>query len=262
MLKQVHGKGAHETIITGVFSLFISDALSARQMSALSLLDVGLTFDIPIDAEKPIGEHGIIKEMVEHPIRPLAIFLQRVLNESGAILQQRNCADFYELICRELKPSKEEPLDALKFVEMMRATFPAFNDVAVYQNRQVKILKKVQMLASDLRVASDAGAISWKVENWEKLSIFADNVIPCVMRHLGILEIDEKLAERIDSGKVLATGDEEIELRMCAIEAAERICSSAEDLTHRNLDLYLWSVGKEPQYRAKNRHSTQNTVFY
>lgn len=42
-------------------------------------------------------------------------------------------------------------------------------------------------------------------------SIFSDNVIPCVLRHMGVLKLDKALADKIDAAKFLHSGDDEVE---------------------------------------------------
>ena len=122
-------------------------------------------------------------------------------------------------------------------------------------------MKKAQLLCSNLDHAHRAGSISFGVSGVDRLTVFADNVLPCVLRHVGVLRLDSELAELIDAGKVLPAGDDETELRLVAVEACERIAQKS-GLSARALDYYLWELGKQPEYRSKNRHHTMNTVFY
>ena len=103
-----------------------------------------------------------------------------------------------------------------------------------------------------------------------------DNVIPCVLRQLGILTISDSLTSHLDSGKVLKTGPREVELRACAITACEDVLKRAREkwenneskqsllksLTVVQLDYYLWVIGKDPEFRKTERHYTRDTVFY
>lgn len=126
--------------------------------------------------------------------------------------------------------------------------------------------------------------------------MFSDNVLPCVLRAVGILEIvDEEARATIDAGKVVPTGDVELELRLMAVRvralvilgaltfspaqvaACERLLRALDGVSAPQLDLYLWRLGKvrarrvfvlsvhvvqEPAYRPLERHYCQNTVFY
>jgi len=96
----------------------------------------------------------------------------------------------------------------------------------------------------------------------------SDNVLPAVLRKLGILVLSESLASHIDSRKTLPPGDEEVELRLCAVWASHLIIEEAKrrNVPHiqntTDLDNYLWNKGKEPGFREVERHSTTDTVFY
>ena len=94
----------------------------------------------------------------------------------------------------------------------------------------------------------------------DRLTIFADNLVPHVLRVDGVLVYDDDLAARIDRGELLPSGDEEREIRACAVHACEQIAASM-DLPPRILDVWLWNRGQEPRYKALPRHRTR-TVFY
>ena len=94
----------------------------------------------------------------------------------------------------------------------------------------------------------------------DRLTIFADNLVPHVLRMDGVLVYDPALAARIDAGELLEPGPEEREIRACAVHACEPI---AADWACRRamLDMWLWNRGQQPHYKAVPRHRTR-TVFY
>lgn len=54
--------------------------------------------------------------------------------------------------------------------------------------------------------------------------MFADYVVPAVLRHWGILTCSHALAKMMDGLQELAPGsEEEVELRACTITAVERL---------------------------------------
>ncbi len=264
VLKQSTGRGAHETMTAGLFSLFITHGdISAATLVGQSLFDVSTLFSLPLSVEAAVPGvlAGVATQLVDSPVKALAVFIHRVLGDSGRILQARNCVDFYDLIVKELRPSVAVPIEANRLIEMMASLFPAFNDVAEHRGQPVQIFKKAQLLCANLKQTFDSGGLSFGVSGAERLTVFADNVIPCVLRSHGVLVLSEELAARVDAGKVLPVGEEEVELRLVAVEACERI-AAASGLDTRRLDLYLWELGKQVPYRDLNRHYTQNTVFY
>ena len=115
--------------------------------------------------------------------------------------------------------------------------------------------KRAQITANDFQLA---GLVEF--DDIDRLTIFADNLVPHVLRVDGVLVYDEALADWIDSGKLLPPGDEEREIRACAVHACEMI---ARDLgiPPRDLDVMLWNRGQGERYKSRPRHRTR-TVYY
>ncbi|HEV2076015.1 MAG TPA: queuosine salvage family protein [Thermoleophilaceae bacterium] len=115
--------------------------------------------------------------------------------------------------------------------------------------------KRAQIVASDLALAGVAD-----FRDLDRLTIFADNVVPHVLRVDGVLRYEDGLAARIDAGEPLPPGPEEREIRGCAVHACELIAGEL-GVAPRTLDAWLWNRGREPRYKERPRHRTQ-TVFY
>ena len=94
----------------------------------------------------------------------------------------------------------------------------------------------------------------------DRLTIFADNLVPHVLRVDGVLRYDPALAARIDAGELLPPGEEEREIRACAVHACELIAARlgmpARDARHRAVEQ---RPGTEVQ--GVPRHRTR-TVYY
>jgi hypothetical protein len=142
---------------------------------------------------------------------------------------------------------------------------PLFHDVATYHGIEVPFYKRAQILASDLALAF--GGRGWgRFHDLDLLTIFADNLVPHVLRCDGILTYDEALARRIERGELLPSGsEEEVEIRACAVDAVERIAleirRAGRPVTSRELDIALWKRGQSPRYKEAPRHRTR-TAFY
>lgn len=115
--------------------------------------------------------------------------------------------------------------------------------------------KRAQIVASDLALAGVAS-----FDDLDSLTIFADNLVPHVLRCEGVLIYDEALANRIDTGEILPLGGAEREIRGCAVHACELI-SKRTGVPERRLDNWLWSRGQASEYKAKPRHRCR-CVFY
>jgi hypothetical protein len=116
--------------------------------------------------------------------------------------------------------------------------------------------KRAQITANDLVLAGVAA-----FDDVDRLTVFADNYLPHVLRLDGVLEVDEALAARIDRGELLQPGGaEERELRACAVHACEGLARRL-GIAPRLLDNWLWNRGCEPAYLARPAHLAR-TVFY
>jgi hypothetical protein len=94
----------------------------------------------------------------------------------------------------------------------------------------------------------------------DSLTIFADNLVPHVLRVDGVLRYDPALAARIDAGELLPQGEAEREIRGCAVHACE-LLSERTGIPARVLDVRLWNRGQAPEYKAIPRHRT-HSVYY
>jgi hypothetical protein len=94
----------------------------------------------------------------------------------------------------------------------------------------------------------------------DRLTIFADNLVPHVLRVDGVLVYDDELAGWIDSGELLPPGEHEREIRGCAVHACELIAKEL-GIPPRDLDVMLWNRGQAEHYKMRPRHRTR-TVYY
>lgn len=161
---------------------------------------------------------------------------------------------------------------ALRFVESAQgsaarladivATWPGFNDTAMCQGREVAFFKRAQIMAADLHLAGLGG-----FQDMDRLTCFADNMIPHVLRCDGILSYAPDLAARIDQGLPLQAGSaEEIEVRACGLHAVELLRDAAVAAGHKvtavNLDHLLWNRGYlEPSISARKPHRTLTEAY-
>jgi Potential Queuosine, Q, salvage protein family len=136
---------------------------------------------------------------------------------------------------------------AERLAEMLARGMAMFDDRGLY--------KRAQIVANDLALAGVT-----EFSDLDRLTIFADNLVPHVLRCDGVLVYDEALATRIDAGEQLALGGVECEIRACAVHACELI-SKRTGIPARRIDTWLWTRGQAPHYKARPRHRCR-TVFY
>jgi hypothetical protein len=138
------------------------------------------------------------------------------------------------------------------------AGWSSFADVSHYEGAEVPFFKRAQLVPTDLHRAGVA-----RMGEQERLTAFADNLVPHVLRLDGLLRLDPLLAARIDSGELLVHGSpEEVELRACAVHAVELLCAAAPGrLWPARADLLLWGRGSSPRYKSVPRPRSRNTAY-
>jgi hypothetical protein len=149
---------------------------------------------------------------------------------------------------------------AVRLVETL-ADWRSFADTSIYDGRRVPFLKRAQIAAADLQRAGIAD-----LGDLDRLTMFADNLVPHVLRLDGVLWFDPELVTRIDRGELIEHGSpEEVEIRACAVHAVELLVAAAGLVpTHPNaaqVDEILWNRGQAPEYKAVPRHRSRSTAY-
>jgi len=160
-------------------------------------------------------------------------------------------------------------------IDKIVKAFPSMNDIVEYNGKTVYLYKKAQILVCDLYMLMQDKDERYNFPNIGKtLTIFVDNVIPCVLRKYGILKLCDSLESYINANKEIPGGDQrETELRSVSIAACEEIVKIWEGETNKredkdkfsmnpmNLDYFLWRKGKEGDWRKLARHISIS-IFY
>jgi hypothetical protein len=191
---------------------------------------------------------------VAQPIDELMELYARALRELGECVSLRAAGSFAGFV-------EESGGSAAELVRRLVA-MPLWRDAARHDGQLVPFLKRAQLAVSDLAHAlpDDLG----RFRDLGELTLFADNLVPHVLRLDGVLRVTPELAARIEAEETLPAGSpEEVELRACAVDAVEQIAArlsehgAATAATPRDLDEWLWRRGGEPRYKARPRHRTR-----
>ena len=148
---------------------------------------------------------------------------------------------------------------AIELVEAL-AGWRSFADVSLYDGRAIPFLKRAQIGAADL---SRAGVAEFS--DLERLTMFADNLVPHVLRLDGVLWFDPELVARIERQELIEhDSPEEIEIRACAVHAVELLSAATalrEKTNAAQIDEILWNRGQAPEYKAVPRHRSRSTAY-
>jgi len=214
---------------------------SARELAELSAQECART--LGQSTEGPAGE--------------LMDWFARALNDLGDFLLRRHQGRF-------AGPVEQAGGSAERLVAIL-AEMPLYRDVSRYQGFEVPFYKRAQITCQDLSQALGGRGLG-AFQDLGQLTIFADNLVPHVLRMLGVLEVDPLLAAKIEAGQQIASGsEEEVELRAVALHAVERLVASCRrrgwSTRPSRLDLLLWSRGQSPKLKAHPRHRTRCTYY-
>jgi hypothetical protein len=180
----------------------------------------------------------------EHPL--MAQFAV-ALRDVGAHLQAEHDSRFLGPV---------ETADSIPALAATFAEWEAFADVSRYEDREVPFYKRAQLAAADLHRAGVTD-----LPGLDRLTAFADNLVPHVLRVDSVLQLDPNLTARIEAGVLLPHGSpEEVELRAGAVHAIE-LLAGASGLAPATLDSTLWNRGRAPSYKSLPRPRSRNTAY-
>jgi hypothetical protein len=242
-LKKRPGLSGYFTIACALKDCFVANGpLSAGELMHLTVTDCNRIFDQ--DPANPVAA-----ELMHH--------FTLALNDLGLLLTEKYSGRFTDLVL-SAGNSAEKLMQLL-----MQMSY--YQDIETYKGIEVPFLKRAQIAAADLHLAF-AGDGWGRFDDIDRLTIFADNLVPHVLRVDGVLHFDSGLADRIDAGQLIPLGsEEEIEIRACGLHAVELLkaefINQGSQLTSRGLDYLLWNRGRLPRYKAVPRHRTRS-VYY
>ncbi len=232
------GRSGYYTIAMGLRDRFESHGpWSAGELMALSAADL----------TRVLGQQEGSAEVEE-----LMALQARALNDLGLLLEGAWGGSFEALVAGA-GGSAEALVIAL-------ARMPLYRDVSWYFGREVPFYKRAQITVADLALAFD-GKGPGHFRDLDALTLFADNLVPHVLRLEGALDYDAALLARIEAGTRLAPGSpEEVEIRAVALHAVEGIVDAIRrnggTASARQVDQVLWLRGQRPEIKAHPRHRT------
>jgi hypothetical protein len=138
------------------------------------------------------------------------------------------------------------------------AGWNAFADTSLYEGREVPFYKRAQIAAADMSRAGVA-----QLDGEDRLTAFADNLVPHVLRLDGVIRLDPGLARAIEGGELLVHGSPaEVELRASAVHAIELLSDACErQLCPAQIDAILWNRGRGQRYKAAPRPRSRSTAY-
>ncbi|UJX41891.1 queuosine salvage family protein [Desulfovibrio sp. JY] len=137
------------------------------------------------------------------------------------------------------------------------AQMELFRDEQPYMGHATAFYKRAQLTAADLAVAFD-GQGPGRFDDLGELTVFADNLVPHVLRLDGILRFEAGFTARIAAGELLEKDSpQEVEMRAATVQAVERMAAVLRERGQKasplQLDFLLWNKGQRPASKAVPR---------
>jgi hypothetical protein len=181
---------------------------------------------------------AVARVLGQDPAHELMRLYSQALNQLGTWLGERTALEVIE----------EAGGSAERLAHALATGMPFFDDPGFF--------KRAQITANDLVLAGVAS-----FADVDRLTVFADNLLPHVLRLDGVLIYDTALARLVDTGQPLPAGSlMEREIRACAVHACELLARRLA-VPPRTLDNWIWNRGQAPPYCERPAHLTR-TVSY
>lgn len=141
---------------------------------------------------------------------------------------------------------------------------PGFNDIFSYNGKKIYLLKRAQILCSEIWGAFKKQGLGY-FKDLDYLTCFPDYKIPQILNHLGILEYSERLNKKIKKKILIPEGSlQELEIRSATVYAVEilkeELAKLGRDSPSFQIDWILWNKSKSD--KMENPYHLTKTIFY
>jgi hypothetical protein len=150
-------------------------------------------------------------------------------------------------------------------LERIQADFPRYHDVSLYDGREVQVLKLAQLglwgLHATWRSRGEPG-----FPDLDRMSAFADYIVPVGLRLMGLTSYSDELEARINRGDNLPRdSEEEIEIRAHTLYATALLTDACNALRPADMQLVIPQIDYrfwKPFHTTHWPHHLTRTVMY
>ncbi|KAG9018092.1 hypothetical protein FRB90_012330 [Tulasnella sp. 427] len=201
------GRGAYDNIRALIFTLYLTSAegsgadnlLSAKGMATITREKVAELMNISIRQEKPVpGMPGVVMSEVGGPLLELVDLIAGTMVETGKVLLNGAYPNLGAFVLEALNEAKRAAdksgtghlVPSEVVLGRLVKAFPAFQDMYLVDDTPVYIFKKALFLihAIFLRFGKSE---SLPLPDTSNLPVFADNVLPAMLVHLGVIDLSQ-----------------------------------------------------------------------
>lgn len=183
-----------------------------------------------------------------------------ILRDAGATLVERYDGRFHNVVAHA-SPALYD--DGNGLLELLVRDFLRFDDVAEYNGRTVRFYKLAQLALWFLHVSLPGGL---EISDVDRLTAFADYIVPVGLRVLGILRYSEPLEQAINGARLIEAGSRwEVELRAHTIYATALLTDEVNALRPPELQVIVPQIDARfwvPFHKTHHPHHLTRTIYY
>jgi hypothetical protein len=241
VLAKRSGLSGYHTIATSLAERVRRDGLTLADLRSCDR--TGMADTMGQDAEGPISD------LLDHFVESWRLLADLVEGEGGTAIGW----------VRKARGS------AARLVDALVSAHPMYADMPDHNGTPVPLLKRAQITAADLHLTfGHEGPGSF--HDLHRLTMFADNLVPHVLRLDGVLDFSPQLVTRLDRGELLEPGEPaEVEIRAVAVHAVEllvaELAPTDRPLDAMTIDGMLWHRGAGARYKSRPRHRCRTTAY-
>lgn len=198
----------------------------------------------------------IFEQDPDGPAAPLLGWFADSWRQLGAAVETRWAGDLGAIV--------EDAAGSAARLASLLASIPGWNDVSHHGELEVPLFKRAQIVPAHLAMAF-GGRGPGSFHDLDRLTIFADNLVPHVLRIDGVLRFDAALVDRIEREELLTAGSvEEVEIRAVGVHVAELLVEELRrtgPASAMGVDQVLWNRGAQARYKARPRHRARSRAY-
>ncbi|KAH9998497.1 hypothetical protein BJV74DRAFT_877173 [Russula compacta] len=209
------GRGAWDSIRAFVYGLYLSsatdgegDLLGARGMQTLSEAKIAELLGVSLHTERQHESiQGLTISQLGGPGWELVQLLKTLLDETGKVLANGGYPNLGSFVAEALKEGarvahvKRDLTAAADVVlERLVSAIPGFRDMGIVNNQPIYCFKKALFLINAISIRFGAkDPPSFPVPHVSHLPVFADNVLPSILIHLGVIDLSTAASQALIS---------------------------------------------------------------
>ena len=162
-----------------------------------------------------------------------------VLHQVGKVLAEKYDGRFHNFVA-SCPPRLYDNGKGL--VDRMVAEFPRFNDVSEYDGHSIKFYKLPQ-LGLWLAYSSLRRSGQFRIDDLDKMTAFADYIVPVALRLMGIMSYSPELERAINTHQMIARDSrQEIEIRAHCVYATALLSEEVNKIRPKDMQIVIPQV--------------------